>query len=566
MEGRGVGSEGIELAAKYIAGQFAHIGLDPAGDEGTYFQAFSMTLHPRLTDTGRLAFSGDDAERKQGMDFIPFNFSSEESFDGGAVFCGYGVINAEKAWDDFKDLDLSGGVAVMFEGEPPAWADEDGNPTPHSMHRNKVYNAKDRGAVAVLFVNVEPDAGGKDRLAEFMPEGADAYGIPAMQVSRAMIEGRLSAGGLASLDELQKKLDEGGFVSAGLAHITVSGQAGLKRATAPTRNVLGMLRGQGPHADEVVVIGAHYDHLGIRKPMMRRFKAGKLVAEEIRPQIHNGADDNASGTSGLIEIARMFAEGPRPERSVLFAAFSGEESGLHGSKHYVEHPTVPLDRTAAMLNLDMIGRLAPESDRVTVFGVQCAKEFQEVLEEGGRKAGLTIAPAVDEGGRSDHASFFRKDVPSLHFFSGNHADYHQPSDDSEKINARGGVQIAKLVYHATAGIAGLPERPTFQVVKQDKAERKATTTTFRVVMGLTPNYAEDGQPGMAVDAVSPEGPAQVAGMKAGDRIIRINGKSIANVYDYMASTRGNKAGDTVEVVVLRDGKELPLSVALAGAR
>lgn len=188
-----------------------------------------------------------------------------------------------------------------------------------------------------------------------------------------------------------------------------------------------------------------------------------------------------------------------------------------------------------------------------------------MLDAASQSAGMGVAPAVDEGGRSDHAPFLRKNIPSLHYFSGNHVDYHQPSDDVEKVNVRGGVRIASLVYETARRIADADARPTFQ--REKKKETKAAgTTTFRVVMGLTPNYAEDGKPGMVVDAVSSEGPAERAGLKAGDRILSIGGKKVANVYDYMASTRGNKAGDTVEVVVQRGEKEVTLQVTLAGAK
>ena len=566
LEGRGVGSRGIELAADYISGQFAAVGLEPAGENGTYFQTFSMTLRRTLTDESRLAFGGDKVERRQGTDFIPFNFSSEDSFSGGVVFCGYGISNPDKTYDDYKDIDLTGKIALMLDGEPASWADENGNPTRHAMQRNKVYNAKDRGAVAILMVSPKPADGEADRLTKFVAEGADAYGIPAFHITRAFADDRLTAARVGTLDELQQKLDVGGFASAELAHAQANGQAGFKKTSAPTRNVLGIRRGVGPHADEFVVIGAHYDHVGICKPMMRKFKAGKLVAEEVAPQIHNGADDNASGTSGLIEVARKFASAPPPDRSIVFIAFTGEETGVHGSKYYIEHPAVPLERTIAMLNMDMIGRLKPGDDHVTVFGAKCGKEFMDILEPAGRAAGLTIAPAVDEGGRSDHAVFVRKQIPSMHFFSGNHADYHQPTDDADKINAAGGAKIATLVYGVARELAAREGRPEFQVVKSEKKEPPEGTPSYRVVMGLTPGFTDDGKPGMGVDAVSPEGPAELAGMKAGDRIIRIGGKSVANVYDYMAATRNNKAGETVDVLVLRDGQEQTLKVTLAPAR
>ena len=566
LEGRGVGSRGIELAADYIAGQFAAVGLEPAGNDGTYFQTFPLTLHRTLTDESRLAFSGDNVQRRQDTDFIPFNFSSEDSFSGGVVFCGYGISNPDKTYDDYKDIDLTGKVALMLDGEPSSWADESGNPTRHAMQRNKVYNAKDRGAVAILMVSPKPADGEADRLTKFVAEGADAYGIPAFHITRAFADDRLTAARVGTLDELQQKLDAGGFASAELAHAQANGQAGFKKTSAPTRNVLGIRRGVGPHADEFVVIGAHYDHVGICKPMMRKFKAGKLVAEEVAPQIHNGADDNASGTSGLIEVARKFASAPPPGRGILFIAFTGEESGIHGSKYYIEHPVVPVDHTVAMLNMDMIGRLKPGDDHVTVFGAKCGKEFMDILEPAGRAAGLTIAPAVDEGGRSDHAVFVRKQIPSMHFFSGNHTDYHQPTGDADKINAAGGAKIATLVYGVARELAAREGRPEFQVVKSEKKEPPEGTPSYRVVMGLTPGFTDDGKPGMGVDAVSPEGPAELAGMKAGDRIIRIGGKSVANVYDYMAATRNNKAGETVDVLVLRDGQEQMLKVTLAPAR
>lgn len=565
LEGRGVGSKGIDDAAEYIADEFKRLGLEPAGENGTYFQSFTMTLSPSLTDGGTLSFSGDSTPRKQGVDFIPYNFSSDDAIKGGIVFCGYGIVNPDKSWDDFKDVDLSGSAAIIFTDEPPSWADANGDPTPNAMLRNKVYNAKDRGAVAVLIVNTAPHEGQTDRLPEFYAEGADAYGLPVLNVSRAVIDSRLAAGGLGSLDALQKKLDGGATASGVLAHMEVSGQAGIKRATTTAKNVIGRLRGSGSKGDEVVVIGAHYDHLGIRRPMKRKFREGKLVTEDLGLQIHNGADDNASGTAGLFTIAERFALSSPPARSVLFVAFSGEESGLYGSKHYVESPTAPLDYTVAMLNMDMIGRLPRESKSVTVFGVATGKEFEATLAEASGAARIGISPAVDEGGRSDHASFLRKSVPSLHFFSGNHPDYHQPSDDTDKINVAGGVRIASLVYETARRIVDADARPVFQEEKK-KEKKVGGTTTFRVVMGLTPNYAEDGKPGMLVDAVSSDGPAEVAGMKGGDRILSIGGKKVANVYDYMAATRGNKAGDVVEVVVQRGDKELTLKVTLAGTK
>lgn len=573
-EGRGIGSKGIEQASEYIAAKFKEAGLEPAGDGGTYFQTFPIALNRTLTKDNRLSFRGD--ELVQGGDYIPFSFSSSGVFQGKIVFCGFGVVNLERKHDDFAHVDLKGNVALIFDGEPRGWADPQGNPSPYAFRRDKVYNAKDHGAVAVLFISPRSDPDQKEELTPFEGDSADEYGMPAMHIKRDIARKFFETAGAGNIDELQKLIDEGGNTSALFKNVEVSGEVRFEKVSAPTRNVLGVRRGEGPLADEFVVIGAHYDHLGIRRPMMRRFKEGKLVVESLEPQIHNGADDNASGVSGLIEIAKMFASQPRPKRSVLFAAFTAEETGLQGSKYYAEHPFAPLDRTAVMVNMDMIGRLGREDDRVTVFGAGSAKELTEVLEAAGKIGGLKIAPGVDSGGRSDHAVFVRRGIPSLHFYSGNHTDYHKPTDDANLINADGGAKIAMIVFEAAGALANREDRPVLQA---EKPAEKATDPhaapgdrdpdklpTFKVVMGLSPNYADDGKPGMGVDAVSPDGPADRGGMKSGDRIIRIGGKPIANIYDYMASTRNNNAGDTVEVVVLRDGQEQILKVTLSAAR
>lgn len=564
LGGRGVGTAGIEQAAHYIAGEFLAAGLEPAGNDGSFLQTFEMTTRKELTDASRLTFSGVDGvgHLTLGSDFTPFGFSANNKFSGSVVLAGFGIVAIDKAHDDFVHLDVKDKIVLMFRGEPPGWADENGSTTPHAMFRNKVYNTKDRGAAGVLIVNRMPEAGESDELVDFSAEQADQYGIPAFHISRS-VAAKLVAK-LGSLDALQEKLDAGGYVSAALEGISVEGEAGFKQQLAPVFNVVGLLRGDGPLANECIVIGAHYDHLGIRKPRMREFKGGKLVATESKPEIHNGADDNASGTSGLIEIAGMFAAGPRPERSIVFVAFTAEESGLHGSKHFVEHAPFPLNDTIAMINMDMIGRIKPGTRKVQIFGVDCGTGFRDLVEAAGREVGLTVAPLGDPGGRSDHAPFIHNEIPSLHVFSGQHSDYHKPSDDSDKINARGGAKVTRLVYLVARELAARPERPAYVEVKTPNAS-PGGTPTYRVVMGLAPGYGNDGKPGMAVDAVNPDGPADLAGMKAGDRIVRIGDKPVSNVYDYMAATRNNKAGDTVTVVVLRDGKEAILQVTLSGA-
>jgi hypothetical protein len=570
LAGRGVGTEGIELAAEYIAERFAGYGLEPAGDHGTYFQTFPIALRRTLGADARLALAGETEVRELGRDFIPFSFSSSDEFSGGVVFCGYGIEAEEKSHDDFSGVDLNGQVALMLRGEPTSWVEENqGRPTRHAMFRNKVYNVRDRGAVAVLIVNQAPtEPGEADQLTEFRETGAEAYGLPAFHVSRGFAQTMLERGGLGSLEELQQRLDAGSFVSAPLGHVKVNGKADVQSQSAPTRNVVAMLPGSGPNSDECVVIGAHYDHLGIQRPMTRRFRGGELVRETHEPAIHHGADDNASGVAALLEIARIAAQERGRNRSLVFIAFTAEEIGLHGSTYYVGQPACDPAKTVAMLNMDMVGRMDPESQRVTVFGAKTGAGIEEVLMSEAARLGLTIETTTDGGGRSDHAPFIRKEIPAMHFFTGIHADYHQPTDTADKINAKGGAAITRLVAHVALDLANRPDRPAFQAVKVERRDQAASDSTpgYRVVMGLTPGYGEGDRPGLKVEAVTPEGPAEVAGMMGGDLIVKIDGKDVANIYDYMGALRKNKPGDRVEVVVIRGGEEKTLSVTLAPAR
>lgn len=565
LKGRGVGTPEIERAAEYIAGQFALLGLQPAGEDHTYFQSFPIALQRKLTDQSRLVLSTSSSPLSLHRDFVPLSFSASGGFDADVVFCGYGIHAPDRQRDDFVHADVQGKVALMFRGEPPSWTASDGTTTKYATFWEKAYGARDRGAAALLIVNPAPGEGESDKLMEFEGENPDDYGIPAFHVSRAVVDQLLASAGTATLAQLQEKLDAGGYASMTLKGTRASGDAGLERSSAATRNVLGIRPGSGPLSGEVVVVGAHYDHLGVRKPMMRTFRAGKLVTDARGPQIHNGADDNASGVSGLFEIARELQYKPL-NRSVLFIAFTAEESGVHGSKHYVNHPTVALEKTVAMLNLDMIGRLPVNARSVQVFGTKTGSTFEEMLDAAAQRAGLTIAATPDAGGRSDHASFERANVPVLHFFSGQHSDYHKPSDDADKINRTGGVRIAGLVADLTEQLANSGEKPAFVKVKSSEPDGAGPLPSYKVVMGLAPGYGDDGKPGMLVDAVNTQGPADLAGMRAGDRIIRIGGTKVSNVYDYMAATRKNQAGDAVEVVVLRGDLEVALTVTLSAAK
>jgi hypothetical protein len=452
-------------------------------------------------------------------------------------------------------------VVLLLRGEPPAWAQEsEAGHTPHAQFANKVYNVKERGGKAVLIVNQRPEAGQQDGLIMWdRPAGGDPdadYGLPAFHITRAFAESLLSAGGAPALSTLQSKLDSGDSASILLSGVNVRGRAGLERAKATTRNVVGIVSGSGPFAGEVLIIGAHYDHLGVVIP--RQTFAER---QEQGPQIHNGADDNASGTAGVIELARAFSGRDDLQRSIMFVAFSAEEAGLLGSKHFVEESPVPLDRIVGVLNMDMIGRLPKDSNKIQVFGTKSAAEFEPMLQRELARHDFELKATGGGFGASDHTAFYLKGIPGLHFFTGLHKDYHLPSDDPGKINAEGATALLACIRDIALEIAQAESPPTFQKVTTGG---DTTRTHYRVRIGIMPSFADEGE-GLGVDGVSEGGPAQAAGIQAGDVIIQEGGTQVRNIYDHMAALRKYKPGDEIEVTVLRDGQKLTFKVKLAGS-
>lgn len=574
LEGRAIGTPGIDLAADYIADHFKALGLEPGGENGTFFQTFQMAKRKELGNDTHLALSGVPVGVSRDVDYVPLSFTSADDFDGQVVFCGYGIEDDEHDRHDYARVDVSDKVVLILRGEPDDWADDD-RPTLAASFRTKAYAARERGAAAVLFVSQSPPDGVPDDLLRFDGSRPDAYGIPAFYITRKLADKMIEAGSMDDLDELQRRLDGGTSCSADVSGVRANGKADLKVVKADVRNVIGIVRGVAPYADQYVVIGAHYDHLGKVVPMQRKFKAGRLVRSEPVPQIHNGADDNASGTAGVIELARRFSSGRPPKRSVAFVAFTAEETGLHGSEYFVNHTPLPgfnessIDQgdaeVVAILNMDMIGRL-PEDGSLEVFGVDSGKEFRAILDKHASRFGLKIGAVGATSGRTDDASFYRRDVPGMHFCTGTHADYHKPSDDADKINSEGGARVFGLVGAVADDLASADSPPTYVAGLRTRSMSSDTRPGYRVVMGLTPGFAEDGIAGMKVQDVSPDGPAEVAGMKPGDRIVRIGKIAVNNIYDYMGALSKNKPADQVEVEVTRNGRNVVLTVTVAPAR
>ena len=622
LDGRRTGTQGANDAAEYVAGDFLRYGLKPGmpvaaapakrrQNLALYLQPFPYVSQVELgrnnllfVNPGRAA---DTMQFLAGEDWMPLGFSTNADIGNAEfVFAGYGISSSELKYDDYSGGIARNRVAVVFAGTP------DGD-NPHGQFaqagqlRFKVAAARAAGARGLVIVASE-EKFKDDRMTRLSYDNSGEAGIPVIVVSRKLAE-RLLATRDQTLSEYEKIADVRTAPSrtAIAAGLKLSFNVNVVRREAPSFNVIGVLPGSDPKLkDEVVVIGAHYDHLG-------RGGEGSLAARA--GEIHHGADDNASGVAGMLELARMLSSQiPKPRRTVVFIAFGGEEEGLIGSSYYVNHPVFPIANTVAMINMDMIGRL--KEDKLAIGGIGTATEWRALVGNQNlaeAKANASVSSAVtgtlssvlnavispttetpmkvdtqavmkadpaakpeaataslslesnpafaltlseDGYGPSDHSSFYSKKVPVLFFWTGTHEDYHKPSDTADKINYEGESRIVAYVARIFRDIDQTDRRPTYAVAKSDSQGR---STGFRVYLGTIPNYA-DSNDGLTLDGVRDGSPAAKAGLKAGDRIVKLAGREVKNVYDYTYALGEMKAGQDYEVELIRDGQRLTLKI------
>jgi hypothetical protein len=455
------------------------------------------------------------------------------------------------------------GAAVVVLRQEPQKDDPhsvfDGNQaSQHAALARKVANASEHEAGAVVFCN-DADAEG-DALMAFTRagEGSTARTMPVLHLRRSAVDDVVRAAAEAPLADIQRGIDDRLIpASRPLDGWRIRGRVAIDRRETKTRNVLALLPGAGKPAEpaagvaaidprEVVILGAHYDHLGY---------GGENSTAPGEKAIHHGADDNASGTAMLLEVARrLAAAGPLP-RAVLFIAFSGEERGLLGSGHYAANAVLPLSDTVAMVNLDMVGRLV--DDKVIVHGTGTGTGLEALVDRLVAEHGLTAAKEPGGFGPSDHASFYAKKVPVLHVFTGSHGDYHRPSDTADKINVAGMEKLTALVTAIVRDLATRPDRPAYVEVAAPAFARGGDRPYF----GSIPDFGNPGN-GYSISGVAKDSPAAKGGLRGGDRIVRVGSSAIANLEDFDSALRKHKGGDTVPVVVVRDGAEVTLDVTL----
>ncbi|MFL5243275.1 MAG: M28 family peptidase [Gemmataceae bacterium] len=571
-EGRGVSTKGINLAADYIAAEFKKAGLKAADKCPDYFQSFSIiTGNAKLEEPNSLKLRGplgQAIELKMGDQFIPVGFSESGKVKADLVFVGYGATADALHYDDYKDIDVTGKIVVVLRKTPRSEVTqagfEGGKEGPHASLQAKLVNAGLHKAAAVFFVNDHETAKSGDKLMDFAytANSRQSLGIPAIHVHRSLVEEMLQSTLNATLRDVEKDIDETlKPASASLKGWSADLEINIKREKSNVKNIIGVLEGAGPLANETVVIGAHYDHLGYGGR-----GSGSLAKDAKEPQIHHGADDNGSGTTTIMELARRFGEIPHREgRRLVFMTFTGEESGLLGSMHYCNNPLYPLADTVAMVNLDMVGRLRPDmkssKDKLYVYGTGTDKHFDKLLTDLNQKFDFQMQKTAGTrmvGGSSDHASFYAKKIPVLFLFTGNHPDYHRPSDTADKINVEGMAKVADLTEELIDHLARQPDRPEYVKIEGGSSGSPGMNGPR---LGIMPSYGDEKE-GVLLEAVSKGAPAEKAGMKEGDRIVEIGGKPVKNLEVYMVLMASQKKGDTVEIGFLRDGKKEAVKVKL----
>ena len=621
FEGRGIGTEGINKAAAYIEGIFREAGLNVTVDQGDAFQEFEVSNGAKLEEGNALEIV-DAAGVKQTLEmdktFRTCSFSEPGTFEAEIVFAGY-AIESEK-YNDFAGIDVKDKVVLFLRRSPKTGDPHAGFNERDASLKTKLSQCYRRGATAVLILNdgasakndraalEEKIAKAKDKIVELVeqtiPTGVITSGggngeppeaekartelpgavdhlrqlramltsfdadplmefgyageksgdaLPTFHVKRSAVEPIIKAATGKTLAEIEASIEATlKPASQVLTGMRATGKASLHIEKVTVKNVIGVLEGEGPLKEETIVVGAHYDHLG---------HGGDGSLQPGSKEIHNGADDNGSGSAGLLELVRRLAgRKEKLSRRIVFMAFTGEERGLLGSAHYVKTPLYPIERTVVMFNLDMIGRM--EQSKLTVYGTGTSHFWDKRVDEAGAAAGLTLIKKPEGFGPSDHSSFYAMKIPVLHVFGGLHSDYHRPSDDVEKLNVPGMRQATDFFEKLIVEAAQTPTKPDYIEI-QGKAELGRTGS--RPYFGSIPDFNSD-QKGYAIMGVAPGGPSDKAGIKAGDVIIQLGDQKIGSLDDFDLALRKFKSGDQADVTVRRKGQEVKLKVTLGNPR
>ncbi len=549
-EGRGIGTAGGAAAAAWIADRFREEGLAPAFDAG-YLQRFEAPFRATLGETNALAVGG--ASMALGPDWLPLAFSDDGTVEGEVVFAGYGIAAPGLGYDDYAGLDVKGKIVVVAQDFPresdAASPFRDPRNYRHGEWRTKAIVAREHGAAAMVGVrdvwahptspSLRGAGPGPDDLPPWRGQASSRAGLVAARATVAALAGAgIDVRALAAPGEADGKPHSRPLGIVARLSVVV------RHERAETSNVVAILPGRDPAvASECVVVGAHHDHLG--------YGGDASLAPEQVGTVHPGADDDASGVAALLEIGRaLAADGPH-RRTILLAAFAGEEIGLLGSAKLVQDPPprCPVERMQLMVNLDMVGR--PRDGKLYVDGADTAKGLRALVPELVAlrpRLPLRIAFGGDGYGPSDQTSFLARGVPVLFLFTGAHADYHRPTDTADKIDAGGLASVARLALRIAREAADRPDRLEAVRTAPSRAERpEPGERSYGTYLGAIPDFAERDAPGVLLTGVRPASPAERAGIAAGDVLVRIGTTKVLNLQDLAFALRSHRPGDEVEV-------------------
>lgn len=550
LKGRKTGTPEALAAAEYIREQFRNSGLKLLSDNG--FQHFEVVTGITLGDKNLLEIDGQSLIA--GEDFTPLPFSKNGNLSAPVVFIGYGfdITDDDFRWNDYENMDMTGKWAMILRGAPQPETDSD-RFAGSVDERFKVMIAQDNGAAGVIFISGE-QLDKDDKLLRLSYDRSPATsGIPVIHLKRSVADQFITDDKMqiATLEEnINRNMQPNSFDIS----VTVTAHVDLKKEHVIAQNVVAMIEGSDPDIhDQFVVIGAHFDHLG-----MGGRGSGSRTPDTVA--VHYGADDNASGVAGIIALANYFAATDKaPARSIVFAAFDAEEMGLIGSRHFVNEPLIDLKKVTAMINFDMIGRLR-ETNTISIGGTGTSLETEEILNQLAEKYPLTLNYSKEGFGPSDHAAFYSNDIPVFFISTGAHADYHTPRDHPAGINAEGMIKVLDFSAGLVEQLSNHDEMLTFQ--EAGPSSRTDHRYNFKVTLGIMPDMTSSGNDGLRVDAVRPGAPASSGGMQKGDIITAIDGNPVGNIYDYMGRLKNLEPGQVITVDVTRNGDTEVLIIQL----
>lgn len=549
LAGRFPGTEGDKMTRDYLIKELESYGVAPAGSEG-FLQPFEYTSEIKLGSTNKLSLTNGELVSGAGESFRPVYLSSNGTASGDVVFVGYGINAPDLNYNDYAGVDVKGKIALMMMYSPGYNSPHDNPFSKFERLRIKCTAAKEQGAIGVIVIK-GPESGDDELVPLRMFGSGENLGIPVMNVKRSLVERIFPTAVKQTLEEVQKSIDSKKAPASfeykgGVSEFTTD----LVYVQSKTANVIGIIEGSDPSLkNEVIVIGAHMDHLGDGQ------KYGSLH-ENHSAEIHNGADDNASGTAGVLELAEYYASRKSDlKRSIIFMWFSGEEAGLIGSAYYVKSDLFKKHNVVSMINLDMVGRLT--DNKLTIGGVGTSSVWTPLLDSLNKKFNFAAAYTKDGFGPSDHSSFYGKEVPVLFFFTGLHKQYHRPDDDWQLINSDGEAKILEMITGVVNYVDVMPGRIDYVKVTEEKKEN--TNMGFRVTLGVIPDYSSTKE-GLEITGVKAGGVAEKGGLQGGDVITKLGQYDIKNIYDYTDALGKFKPGDETEVSYLRGTEQKTVKI------